>query len=95
MEGRTMQGLTAKIAAYFRKKLDLHRRRKHKVKVWVSTTDDDNIIRDYLFVAVPRTLEKKEYDVRIKRQKRHGPNVEIVEHVWSREKLEEFVHENA
>lgn len=90
-----MKELRAKIAAYWAKKLDLYRRRKHKVVVAVETKDHRNVIRDYTFVAVPRTLEKREYDVRIKRQKRFGPNVEVVDRVWSRGYLEQFVHDNA
>jgi hypothetical protein len=90
-----MKELRAKIAAYWAKKLDLYRRRKHKVKVEVATKDHRNVIRDYTFIAVPRTLEKKEYDVRIKREQRFGPNSEVVDRVWSREYLDEFVHNNA
>jgi hypothetical protein len=90
-----MQQLKEKIASYLAKKLDLYRRRRHKVKVEVATKDHRNVIRDYTFIAIPRTLEKTEYDVRIKREQRFGPNREIVERVWSRDELDQFVHENA
>lgn len=90
-----MKELGAKIAAYCAKRLDLYRRRKHKVKVFARTRDNDGTLRDYDVVAIPQTLERKVYDVRIKRQKLGGMNTEILERQWTREFLEEFVHANS
>lgn len=89
-----MQNWKSKIAAYLAKELDLYRRRRLKVRVVATTRDEFNVLRDYKVVAVPRTLERKEYDVRIKRRRRDGDNVEILERVWGRDELERFVHAN-
>jgi len=75
-----------------RQKADYLRRRRHAIKAFAQTRDEKGVVRYYDAIAIPQTMTKELYDVRIKRYALGGSTTEVIEDVWTRARVLDYVH---